>query len=111
MPACDSTIFPSRSISKVMGREGSPPYGEGRESAVSAGEVLVANNDWIIQLVLFEEWLYRFPAVVIHGNANGRESVVPVFILELHVPRNLNFAAAAPSSPEVEQDYFPFVRG
>jgi hypothetical protein len=61
--------------------------------------------------VLFEEWLYRFPAVVIHGNANGRESVVPVFILELHVPGNLNFAATAPSSPEVEQNYFPFVRG
>src|ERR1700730_10746627 len=84
---------------------------EGGESAVPAGEILVANHDWIIQLVLLEEWLYRFPAVVIHGNADGRESVVPVFILELHVPRNLNFAAAAPSSPEIEQNYFPFVRG
>jgi hypothetical protein len=35
---------------------------------------------------------------------NRRQSVLPVLILELYIPRNLNFAASAPSSPKVEQN-------
>jgi len=81
------------------------------ESPVSGREVLVGDHDWIIQLVLFENGFTDFQPSSSMETPNRRQSVVLVLILELHVPRNLNFAAAAPSSPEVEQDYFPFISG
>jgi hypothetical protein len=59
--------------------------------------------------VLLEEWFYRLPTVIIHGNANGREAIISVPVLELHVPRDFNLAAMAPSRPEIKQDYFAFI--
>src|SRR6266700_1665220 len=61
--------------------------------------------------MLFEEWLHRFPTVLIHRNADDGKPVVLVLSLKLHVPGNFNFTTRAPRGPEIEQDYPAFVTG
>src|SRR5260370_24934997 len=61
--------------------------------------------------MLLEEWLHRFPTVLIHRNADDRKPALFVPTLKLHVPGDFNFATRAPRGPEVEQDYPSFVMG
>src|SRR6202034_4166786 len=79
------------------------------------GKGLVHDHDWITHGnvaagfssdTLREERPHGFPPIVIHGHAHDRETLVSIFLIELHVPGNFEFAASAPGSPEVEQDYF-----
>jgi hypothetical protein len=46
-----------------------------------------------------------------HGDTDRGESGIPIFVLELNVPRNFSLAATAPSGPKIEQDHFSLVRG
>jgi hypothetical protein len=60
-------------------------------------------------MVPLEEWLDRFPSVVIHGNANDRETTPLVLPLKLHVPGNFSLAPVAPGGPKIKQDSSAFV--
>src|SRR4029077_6147139 len=74
-------------------------------------QIVIANHDRIVQLVICEEWLHRSPSIRIHGDTDSGESGVPIFVLELNVPRNFGLAASAPSCPKIEQDHFSPVCG
>ena len=68
--------------------------------------ITLLNNDGIVQLVICKEWLHQFP-IRIHGDTDSGESGVPIFVLELNVPRNFSLAATAPSCPKIQRDHFP----
>jgi len=70
-------------------------------------QIVIANHDGIVQLVICKEWLHRFPPIRIHGDTDSGEAGVPIFVLELNVPRSFGLAATAPGCPKIEQDYFP----
>lgn len=67
-------------------------------------EGLVADDDGVLHAFLLGKGADQLRAAVVHGDTDDGEAVLPVLPVEVDVPGQLDLAAAAPGSPEVEQD-------
>ncbi len=83
--------------------------GKGVQATVELANLLIPQSYPVIHFVLFQVRLHRCPAIFVHGNAQDREPLILISLLELHEPRDFNFAGTAPGGPEIQQDHFAFV--
>jgi hypothetical protein len=70
--------------------------------AVAFRQVLTADYHRIVHLLLFDERLDDFPALIVHGDADHHEPALPVLPAKFHVPGDLGFAPVTPGCPEIQ---------
>ena len=75
-------------------------------AAVKLGRFAVADHHAVVHAQLRKKRLHGFPAIIVHGDAQHRESLVLVSALEVHEPGDLDLARAAPGGPEIQQHHF-----
>ena len=85
--------------------------GQRIDTTVHTGGLIVANDYPVVDAEVGEERLDHFPAFIVHGDAENRETFVLVLALHLHEPGDLQLARSAPCSEEVEQDDLALVIG
>src|SRR5579864_8506944 len=72
-------------------------------SSVKFRQLVITYRRAIVHLVRLYEGLNCLPAIVIHRDAQHGKTAVPIHLLELDEPRNLDLAGTAPSGPEIEK--------
>src|SRR5947209_19079530 len=77
--------------------------GQCLDTAVLIAGFIVAEHDPVVDLVLRREGRYRFPAVVIHGDAEHFKPAILVPALKIDEPGYLECTRSAPGSPEIQQ--------
>ncbi len=85
--------------------------GQRFEAAVEIARGVIAEHNTIVDFLLADEGIDRFPTVVVHRNSDHFEAAVFVLALEFGEPGNFNHAGAAPGGPEIEQHDLAFVIG
>ncbi len=85
--------------------------GERVDFAVKLGDLLRADHHAVVDFFLLNVRLHRLPAILIERDAEHGEILILICLLKIHEPGDLDFARAAPSGPEVEQDDFASVIG
>src|SRR5215472_11747579 len=73
------------------------------DPAVCFVQIVVAEDNAVVDLVLRDVRLDHLPAVVIKGNAQHFEVLILILLLEAHEPGDLDFAWTAPGRPEVQE--------
>ena len=81
------------------------------QATIQLAEHLRSQQDAIIDLAFLNVWLHDAPAILVHGDANNRKTLVLVVLLKLDEPGNLNLTGAAPGSPKIEQDNLALIVG
>src|SRR5580698_1154749 len=69
---------------------------------------IVADHDRVRDRLFLQVRTYRCPPVGIHRDADGIESCVFIFRVEIPEPRNFDLAPAAPCRPKIHQNHFAF---
>src|SRR5438270_715678 len=77
------------------------------ETTVCLSQLFVANHDRVIHPLLVQIRADRFPAILVHRDAQYSQARVAEPLLKVREPRNLNLARPAPGRPKVEYDDFP----
>ena len=75
------------------------------------GDVVVAEDHGVVNLLLGEEGADGFPAVDVQGDADDGEATIFVFGLEFDEPGDFELAAVAPGGPEIEKNNLAFEGG
>jgi hypothetical protein len=81
------------------------------ETAVQIARFVVAKQYAIVDFSSFDERRDRFPAIVVHRDSEDFEAAVFVLTLKFREPRDLDYAGAAPSGPEIEHHHFAPIVG
>src|SRR5579863_5838419 len=81
------------------------------QPAVRGADIVVAQQDAVIHLHVLGVGFDGGPSVFIHGYPYHREALIFELPFEIHKPRNLDLAGAAPGGPEVQQHHFASIIG
>ena len=81
------------------------------QATVQLAEHLRSQQDAVVHLAFLNVRLDDAPAILVHGNANHRKTLVLVGLLELDEPGDFDLTGAAPGGPKIEQDNLALIVG